>query len=348
MLPPLALYTVEWWVPLVLPPPWEYLPREFAGPAADPSGGPIIVLTRDRFVRAVSEDGKLAWSFQTGGHFNASAAVSDGIAYVPGGDGTLYALRADSGQLVWSYQVGEELMTTPVLSSGKVLVATQNDTLLAVDQKTGSRLWRYRRDTSGGFSVRGAAGPKVRQGLVYTGFSDGAVVALGLEDGNLKWEKALSTPSKQFTDVDTTPVFDEAGRLFAASYKDGIYALEPDSGAIEWHTVRSGITNLVLRGNVLFAGGDQRIGALLGDTGRSVWSLDLGTRIARTPVLARGMMIVPTTGPLVFVDPATGRPRSYWNPGKGVSATPLWSRSRLYVLSNLGYLYAMRLHGRGG
>src|SRR5712692_1840617 len=91
MLPPLALYTVEWWVPLVLPTPWEYLPREFAGPAADPSGGPIIALTRDKFIRAVTEDGKLAWSFQTRGHFNASAAVSDGIAYVPGGDGTLYA-----------------------------------------------------------------------------------------------------------------------------------------------------------------------------------------------------------------------------------------------------------------
>jgi len=347
-LPPLSLYTIEWWVPLVLPTAWEYLPREFAGPASDPSGGNIIVLTRDKYVRAVSEEGKVQWIFQTGGRFNASAAVSEGIAYVPGGDGVLYALRANSGELVWKYAAGDELMTTPSIASGKVLVATQGDALIAVDQKTGNQLWRYRRDSSSSFSVRGAAAPKVRDGVVYIGFSDGALVALRLDDGVVKWEKALSSPAKQFTDVDTTPVFDQTGRLFAASYKDGIYALEPGSGAIEWHTTRPGITNLVLRGEVLFAGGDQQVGALFGDNGQSVWSLDLAQRAAQTPVLARGLLIVPTTGPLLFVDPVTGRPRSFWNPGKGVSATPLWSHSRLYVLSNLGYLYSMRLHGRGG
>lgn len=347
-LPPLALYTIEWWVPLALPAAWEYLPREFAGPAADPSGGNIIVLTRDKFVRAVSEEGKVEWSFRTSGHFTASAAVSEGIAYVPGGDGTLYALRVDSGELVWKYAGGDELVTTPTVIAGKVLVATQTDALIAVDQKTGNQVWRYRRDSSSEFSVRGAAAPKVRDGVVYIGFSDGALVALRMDDGIVKWEKMLSTAGKQFRDVDTTPIFDKAGRLFAASYKDGIYALEPGSGAIQWHNSRPGITNLALRGEILFAGGDQQMGALFGDTGQFVWSLDLAPRAARTPVLARGLLIVPTTGPLVFVDPVTGHPRSFWNPGKGVSATPLWNHSRLYVLSNLGYLYAMRLHGRGG
>ncbi|HME89858.1 MAG TPA: PQQ-binding-like beta-propeller repeat protein, partial [Myxococcaceae bacterium] len=288
------------------------------------------------------------WIFETGGRFNASAAVSEGIAYVPGGDGTLYALRADSGELVWKYAAGDELMTTPTIASGKVLVATQGDALIAVDQKSGSQLWRYRRDSSSSFTVRGAAAAKVHQGVAYIGFSDGALVALRLDDGNVKWEKTLSTPAKQFTDVDTTPVFDQEGRLFAASYKDGIYALEPSSGAIQWHTTRPGITNLVLRGEVLFAGGDQQVGALFGDKGTALWSLDLAPRAALTPALARGLLIVPTTGPLVFVDPVTGHVRSFWNPGKGVSATPLWAHSRLYVLSNLGYLYSIRLHGRGG
>lgn len=346
--PPLALYTVDWWVPLVLPTSWDYLPREVASPAADPNGGHIIVLTRDKRVRGVSEEGTVDWSFETKGHFNASASVTDGIAYVPGGDGILYALRADSGQLMWQYDAGDELMTKPSIAGGKVLVATQGDTLVAVDQKSGQMSWRYRRESASGYTVRGASSPQVREGTAYVGFSDGALVALNLEDGSLKWEKNLSTPGKQFKDVDTTPVFDDAGRLFAASYKDGIYALEASSGAVEWHTARPGINSLLLRGEVLFAGGDQQLGAIFGENGRSVWSLDLGTRAARAPVLARGLLIVPTSGPLVFVDPISGRARSFWNPGKGVSATPLWNRSRLYVLSNLGYLYAIRLHGRGG
>jgi outer membrane protein assembly factor BamB len=235
-----------------------------------------------------------------------------------------------------------------LLASGSILVATQNDALLAIDPASGKQRWRYRRESVTGFTVRGASTPKVHQGVAFIGFSDGYLVALAIEDGTVKWERALSTPSKQFMDVDTSPVLDEEGRLFAASYKDGIYALDSQSGAVQWHTARSGVTSLLLRGPVLFAAGDQQVGALHEETGRSVWSFNLGSRAAQAPVLAAGLLVVPTSGPLIFVDPATGRARSYWNPGKGVSATPLWSHSRLYVLSNLGFLYAMRLHGRGG
>jgi outer membrane protein assembly factor BamB len=346
--PPLALYTVEWWLPLVRRGSWEYLPREVASPAADPETGRVIVLTRDGTVRAISESGQLEWTFQTEGHFAVGARVQQGMAYVPGGDGFLYALHADSGELAWKYDAGEELVTQPLLASGNILVCTVNDILLAIDAASGKQRWRYRRESVTGFTVRGASTPKVHQGVAYVGFSDGYLVAVSLEDGSVKWQRALSTPAKQFMDVDTSPVLDSEGRLFAASYKDGIYALDADNGSIQWHTARAGVTSLLLRGPVLFAAGDQEVGALHEETGRPVWSLNLGSRAAQAPVLAAGLLVVPTAGPLIFVDPATGRPRSYWNPGKGVSATPLWNRSRLFVLSNLGYLYAMRLHGRGG
>src|SRR5260370_37994556 len=87
---PLALYTVEWWVPLVLPPAWEYLPGEPAPPAADPEGGRIIVLTRDKMVRAIGVHGRIEWSFATRGGATASALVGEGVVYVPGGDGIVY------------------------------------------------------------------------------------------------------------------------------------------------------------------------------------------------------------------------------------------------------------------
>jgi outer membrane protein assembly factor BamB len=47
------------------------------------------------------------------------------------------------------------------------------------------------------------------------------------------------------------------------------------------------------------------------------------------------------------VDPSTGRPRLEWDPGQGVSATPVYADQHLYVLSNNGYLYALRLERRG-
>ena len=44
-------------------------------------------------------------------------------------------------------------------------------------------------------------------------------------------------------------------------------------------------------------------------------------------------------------DTSTGKVRYAWNPGKGVTATPALAGRRLYVLSNLGTLFALRLRG---
>ena len=346
--PPLALYEVDWWTPLVLPTAWEYLPREPAAPAADADGGRIIVLTRDNTARAVAmSDGRVEWSFTTRGAFTAAALIHEAMVYVPGGDGTLYALEADSGQLVWRYDVGEPLIATPAFALGKILAPTENDAVIAVEARTGKLAWRYRREGTPGFTIRGAAAPRIDGQLAYIGFSDGALVALNVADGSVKWERALSTPGKQFLDVDTTPMLDAAGRLFAASYKDGIYAVERATGLVQWHTARPGVTNLLLKGPVLFAAGDGEVEALLQESGRPLWKYALRNRAASAPVAAQGLLIVPTGEALVFLDASSGKARSFWNPGKGVTASPLWNHSQLYVLSNLGYLYAMHLTGAG-
>lgn len=349
---PLTVYEVDWNIKLVEPKMWEYAPREYAGPAMDTETGRLIVLTRDGFVRSVNPDAKVEWEFKTPLPFNAGALVREGIAYVAGGDGVLYALNARTlnkeGELVWRYKAGEELVTQPVYSNGVLYVMSQSDTLYAVDAKTGKWLWQNRRDPPSGYTIRGAATPTVSMGVVYQGFSDGAITALDAKDGTVKWERALSPYGVEFADVDTTPVVDETGSVFVASYKDGLYSLNADTGDIQWHTVAQGVTSLLARGDVLFGAGDGKVVAVHARTGQTLWTLDLGEKYARTPALVKGLLVVPTNYALVFVDPTTGRPSTSWNPGKGISATPLWGDSRLYVLSNLGHLYALELYGRRG
>ena len=347
---PPAIFAIDWWVRLVSPPMWEFAPRETAQPAIDPDTGRVIVLTRDGFVRSLSpENGKVEWEYKTQGPFNAGALLREGVAYVPGGDGTLYALKLGSGELLWKYGSGEELATTPVYTGGKLLVASQSDTLFAVDAASGKWVWQYRRDPPSGFTIRGAAAPRVDSGIAYIGFADGTIVAIAVADGVAKWERALTTSGgHQFLDADATPVMDETGRLFVASYKEGVFCLDAATGDVQWHTVQAGVTSLLPRGDVLVTAGDGQMGALLSADGKSLWSLDLEARAARQPLLANGLLVVPTNGALTFVDPATGRARESWNPGKGVSATPGRAQNRLYVLSNLGLVYAMRLVGRGG
>ncbi|HVG59167.1 MAG TPA: PQQ-binding-like beta-propeller repeat protein [Hyalangium sp.] len=346
--PPANFFEVDWWTPLVEPVAWEYAPREFAAPAVDPDSGNVIALTRDSFVRAVARGGKVAWTFKTGNRFSAGALVHEGIAYVPGGDGFLYALDARTGELKWKYEAGEPLATTPVVAGELMLVASESDTLFAVDIQAGKWVWQYRRDPPSGFTIHGVSTPTVKDGTVYIGFADGFVVALDAQGGTAKWEKSLAGGATEFLDVDTPPVVDDAGRLYVASYQGGLYALSAETGDMEWSSAVAGLTSLIGRGEIVFAVGDGRVDAYLAETGRLLWSHSLGERAGRAPVLARGMLLVPNQRSLLFMDPRTGQSRLAWDPGEGISAAPGVDGSTAYVLSNNGFLYALHLRGGGG
>ncbi len=360
---PPALWEVDWWQPLVRLELLEYQPRETARVAIDPDTERVIVTTRDGAIRCLSPiNGQLLWEKKTLGKFFSGATIVEGIAYVPGGDGMLYAIRVLSGESVWAFKSNEELVTAPVISEGRVLVMSSQDTLFAVDVKDGKWVWQYKRDLPQGFTIRGAAAPVVADGLVYGGFADGYLVAVGLDDGVARWERKLTiSGGTQFKDVDSSPVLDENGHVFAASYKDGVFALDAKTGDILWASARGGVTSLLLRGEVLFATGDGTLTALETRGGKALWSLDLsdrttkgkGTNAGRDAMMTRGYVVVPTSTALAFVDPTVGQVRAAWNPGRGVTATPtrfVSSRSgnRLYVLSNLGTLYALHLLGSGG
>jgi len=337
------LWDIDWRVQLVAPSLLEYAPRELATPALDPDTQRVYTLTRDARVRAISPDGKQEWEFVTRGSFNAGATVNEGVLFVPGADGFLYALKARTGELLWKYDSKEELATTPVIEGELVLVASMTDTLFAVNRSSGEWVWQYRREAPAGFTIRGASTPVVGGGRAYVGFSDGYFVALDAKDGTLEWERRLGTGT-EFIDVDTTALLDEAaGRIYVASYKDGLFALESGAGEVLWSTSASGITHLLSHGGSVFATGDAQIAAFNAGTGLRSWNKLLKNRAGRKPVLARGLLIVPQDNLLLFLNPANGVERVSWDPGDGVSAAPLVHGGHLYVLSNLGFLYSMYL-----
>lgn len=354
-LSPPAVYRVEWYKELSPMGLLEASPSETAQPTVDPDTQRIYVGTRNGLIHALSPSGVREWTFTTGSRTFAGGSMGEGVLYQPSGD-VLYALRGRTGELLWKYVAGEEIVTSPVVLDGRLLVMTQNDTLISVDRETGKWQWQYRRETPSGFTIRGASTPVVREGLVYVGFADGALVTVALSDGVEQWERNLSTSGgTQFLDADTTPRFDGAGRVFMASYKEGLFALRSESGDLEWQTQRTGVTSLLQRGEVLFTAGNGELGAVNQRTGKLLWSLNLSDKVSgkrginagRAPMFAKGLLIVPTSSALAFVDPARGAVLTAWNPGEGVSATPTRAGDHLYVLSNKGNLYALRLVGGG-
>jgi outer membrane protein assembly factor BamB len=264
------------------------------------------------------------------------------VVYVPGGDGWLRALRADTGALIWSYDCGEELVTIPVMAEGRVLVASQSATLFAVNAADGVWAWQYRRTPPAGFILRGASTPVLRGGVVYLGFSDGHAAALDAKTGAALWDRVLSTGT-QFIDVSSTAGFDSSGHLIVASYKDGIFALDPATGDTLWQTSASGLAYVLVRGSVIFAAGEDRIAAYSAETGRLIWVTTLPDRAGYQPAMASGILLVPTARGLLFVNPVTGGVLRKFDPGRGITATPRVYGPDALVLSNLGFVYGLHV-----
>lgn len=339
---PLAVFTVDYWHPMVETSTMEFVPREFASPAVDPTSGRVVVGTRDGVLRSVTIDGRVKWAFPTPAPFFAGVLIRDGVIYVPGGDGVLRALKADTGGLLWSYDCGEELVTVPVLAEDRVMVASQSATLFAVNAADGKWAWQYRRTPPAGFILRGASTPVVREGIVYLGFSDGHAAALEAKTGGAIWDRVLSTGT-QFIDVSSTPGFDAGGHLVVASYKDGLFALDPKTGDTVWQSSAAGLAYVVVRGGVIFAAGEDRIAAFSSETGKNIWITQLPDRAGQQPAFASGLLLVPTGKALLFLDPVTGKVLRRFDPGKGVTATPGVYGPDALVLSNLGFVYGLHV-----
>ena len=340
---PLAVYSIDYWHPMVeRSTTMEFVPREFATPAVDPASGRVVVGTRDGVLRSVTIDGKVRWTVVTPAPFYAGVLIRDGIVYSPGGDGVLRAIKADTGAVLWTYDCGEELVTVPVLAEGKVLVASQSATLYAVEAADGKWVWQYRRTPPAGFILRGASTPVVRDGMVYLGFSDGHAAALDAKTGAAAWDRVLSTGT-QFIDVSSTPGFDSTGNLIVASYKDGLFSLDPKTGDTVWQSTASGLAYVLVRGSVIFAAGEDRVGAYSAETGKGIWLLSLPDRAGQQPAFASGLLLVPTGKALLFVDPVSGKILRRFDPGKGVTATPGVYGPDALVLSNLGFVYGLHV-----
>ncbi|HZB27094.1 MAG TPA: PQQ-dependent dehydrogenase, methanol/ethanol family, partial [Gemmatimonadales bacterium] len=113
--------------------------------------------------------------------FEAAPLVVDGVMYVSGFDGYVWALDAASGKLLWQYQHSTPLDLAlccgninrgVAVAGGKVYLATLNAHLVALDARTGTKVWeQVFGDIRAGESATLA--PLVVKDLIVVGASGG-------------------------------------------------------------------------------------------------------------------------------------------------------------------------------
>jgi alcohol dehydrogenase (cytochrome c) len=203
-----------------------------------------------------------AWIFQYGGiglqaspalySFEAAPIVVDGVMYVSGWEGYVWALDAASGQLLWLYQHAIPL-DTPLccgnvnrgvaVAKGKVFVATANGHLVALDATNGKAIWNKTWcDVRSGESATMA--PLVVKNLVLVGSSGGEygvrghIDAFEVDTGMRMWRR-YTVPKPGEPGSETWSGKDDAwARGGGTAWITGTY--DPDLDLVYWGTGNPG------------------------------------------------------------------------------------------------------------
>lgn len=326
----------------------EYRPRELAAPALDRDTGDLMVGTRDGWVRLFDRRGRPIWYRELGvAPIGMPLLTFDG-AFVALADGRLVALDRFSGQVLWEQQLRAQVLNQPVEQDGVLFVGTDHDSVHALDAETGDPLWVYRRSTPSRLTIRGGSGVSVEDGRVFAGFSDGTLVALDVDEGRLLWQTGIAPGSvERFPDVDASPVVAQ-GMVFATIFNDGVLAFEQESGKVRWRADARGAHSLTVEGDKLLVGGAERVRAFDLRTGGLEWSTSIGKTWVTRPVVAQKVAFFAGPEGLHMVDLSTGKPLSLFQPGSGFDTPPVTDGERLWLLSNLGTLFTLRVVADGG
>ncbi|HKO15499.1 MAG TPA: PQQ-dependent dehydrogenase, methanol/ethanol family [Gemmatimonadaceae bacterium] len=205
---------------------------------------------------------RTAWVFQTGAvglvaspatyALEGTPLVVDGVMFLSGFDGNVWALDAATGDLLWHYQYAVPL-DVPLccgnvnrgvaVARGKVFYATPNGHLLALDAASGRVVWdRVFLDVRAGESSTGA--PLVVGDLVIAGSAGaeygvrGHLDAFDLETGHTRWRR-YTVPKPGEPGSESWPAGSDAwARGGGSTWVTGTY--DPELDLLYWGIANPG------------------------------------------------------------------------------------------------------------
>jgi outer membrane protein assembly factor BamB len=318
-------------------------PFDAAGTVADEDS---VFVTSERVgVEAFHRNGfQRKWVLKLKNGVSSEPLLDGSNLFFGANDGNFYALDAEFGKPLWKYPTKVPVYAQPVLYSQRVYLVASDDVIYCLDQATGKWIWHYKRGGSYITTVRGNAAPVIDSGLVFVGFSDGYEVALGANDGNLRWEAKVHSGSK-FTDVDAPALIDRE-TLYVPSYDGGLYALAKKTGKVLWHVDFGSSRGLVLDGKQIYlASSDGFIYALNKDSGKMLWRFELDRGAPTAITLWQNYLFFGSSQQYFYaLHKGDGSLAYRFDAGQygGFVANPFYSGGELFAFSALGNLYVFR------
>lgn len=191
------------------------------------SQGEVLVLD--------AETGEQKWRAQVSSEIISSPAVGDGFVAVRTVDGKIYAFDASNGEQKWFYDESLPALTlrgnsAPVIANGGVLSGFSNGKLAVFVLETGQLAWEKRIATPIGSSeiqrlVDVDLKPLIVGTAVYIGSFNGNLASINFRNGEINWQRELST----FQDMAIGELL-----LFTTHENSHLSAVNRTNGVIIW------------------------------------------------------------------------------------------------------------------
>jgi outer membrane protein assembly factor BamB len=214
--------------------------------------------------------------------FLSSPVVANGMLYVGCGEGTFYALDAETGQKKWEYKTSDVIHSSPAYASNTVYFGSWDSYLYALNAIDGSLKWKFKTgiDTVYYNQVGFQSSPVVYKGIVYSGCRDAHVWAIEAETGVLKW-KFYNNGSW----VIATPAVHNDTLYFETSDSHKLIALSALSGKMLYSVdcKTYGFSSPALAGQLLYLGTHGgSMTAFERKSGKAVWEFKTPAAAANT------------------------------------------------------------------
>jgi len=286
------------------------------------------------------------WRFNRDEGFVSSAAIVDGVVYVGGDSGNLYALDLADGSVKWTYPTGSMIESSPLVRGGVVYFGDDDGVFHAVDAATGTRRWTFTTDAQ----------------IISSPNHIGDRIVFGSYDGNLYCLSPAGKPVWTCTTKDrlhATPgvtrvaTGDKTGQAFCliAGCDQNLHVVDTATGdqlrGVDMHSVSGAAA--AIHGRHVYVGtyGNQVL-CIDWLTGRIVWTYENPDR--QFPYMSSAAL----TGDLVILggrdkrvralDAATGKQRWAFVTRSRVDSSPVVVGDSVFVGSSDGNLYRLKVN----
>ena len=307
------------------------------------AGDDIVIGGRDAYVRVYDSQGNELRRIAIEAACESGAlAVNPALVVLADVKGTLYGINPRMGSIVWRYRLSSVLLGHPVRVGDDFMVQTADNRIYRFSSR-GEKRWSYA-GQSGGLTMHQGAAPRVFGDVAYAVFTNGDIVALRVDSGDLIWRRQLLLDMNAVILSEMkVPVADPvlAGKvLIIAFYQGDLIALSMTDGQQLWQRKLSLKSTPIIQGrHLLAATSDGAVVALEVASGATLWRQKLSKSELAGPALSQGKLFVGDDHGHVYALTPDGRKAGILSlPGR-MDQTPVAVPGGVLIRNNLGGLY---------